>query len=194
MYVEQVNHPPPVTTTTRTIHQTNGTAVIGTVTYSDQLEADLATGVRGGNKFRLIARIWWGMHGHQLEGYAAFRTAQARRTFAQLHADFDQHLDPRWRWATNTGDAVATTVATIAPAHTQKAAKLQATFLTTQELDAATRAWITAQGGVLALDGRRMVARRSNGTTTRPFPVLDACWSHTANAVRRLMNGTGHWA
>ena len=67
---------------TQQIHQANGTTVIGTRQFRDQIEADLATGVRGGNKFRLIARIWWHKcetlaQVHDADAYLAFRTAQA---------------------------------------------------------------------------------------------------------------------
>ena len=83
---------------TTTVFATNTARAIGTRTFTDQLEADLAVGVRGGNKFRLIARIWWPLHGHNdLAGYEAFRAQQARRTFAQIHADFDHALPPQWQ-------------------------------------------------------------------------------------------------
>lgn len=83
---------------TTPVFATNTARVIGHRQFRDLLEADLATGVRGGNKYRLIARIWWHLHGHNdLEGYEAFRTAQARRTFAQIHTDFDHALPPQWQ-------------------------------------------------------------------------------------------------
>lgn len=172
-------------TITQTIHQTCGTRTIGTRTFRNQLDADLATGVRGGNKARLIARIWWGMYGgFDTDGYEAFRAAQIKRTFAQLHADFDQHLDARYRWSTNTSEPQQ---ATPARAHSVKAAKLQASFLRTPDLTPAQRAWITAQGGVLALDGRRMqVAVRG---AVRTFTVLDSSWFVTAQAIAKLMDG-----
>ena len=89
---------------TTTIHAPNSTTVIGARTFATQLDADLATGVRGGNKFRLIARIWWHMStgmasAHNEAAYLAFRTQQARRTFAQLHADFDSYLPAQWQAA-----------------------------------------------------------------------------------------------
>ncbi|MFZ9619976.1 MAG: hypothetical protein ACO289_02135 [Prochlorococcaceae cyanobacterium] len=84
-------------TITTTVFATNTARAIGTRTFTDLLEADLATGVRGGNKYRLIARIWWHMNGHLLEGYEAFRTAQAKRTFKQLHTDFDCYLPAQWQ-------------------------------------------------------------------------------------------------
>ena len=66
--------------------------------FRTQLEADLQTGVRGGNKFRLLARIWWHMNGTRDDaGYQAFRAANAKRTFAQLHADFDHTLPAKYQ-------------------------------------------------------------------------------------------------
>ena len=87
---------------TQTVYQTNGTAAIGTRQFPNQLEADLATGVRGGNKHRLIARIWWHQQGslaaiNDEMAYFVFRTNQQRRTFAQLHADFDHLLPTQWQ-------------------------------------------------------------------------------------------------
>jgi len=87
---------------TQTVFQTRGIRAIGTRTFATLLDADLATGVRGGNKHRLIARIWWHM-GTDLAAisdeaaYLAFRTQQERRTFAQLHADFDSYLPTQWQ-------------------------------------------------------------------------------------------------
>lgn len=94
MLWEFTTHHPVIT---QTVFATNSSRAIGTRTFPDLLEADLATGVRGGNKHRLIARIWWHMHGHQLEGYEAWRTAQARRTFKQLHDEFDCWLPAQWQ-------------------------------------------------------------------------------------------------
>ncbi len=155
------------------------------IAFRDQLEADLATGVRGGNKFRLIARIWWHLHGHNdLEAYEAFRTAQARRTFAQLHADFDYTLPPQWQAKHPHQVAPAA-----APAPTAKAAKLARTFHRTADLSDQQRDWIEAQGGVLALDHQRVLltAGRLAG---RSFPLLDSSWHGTAQAIAKILAGT----
>ena len=155
------------------------------IAFRDQLEADLATGVRGGNKFRLIARIWWHLHGHNdLAAYETFRTAQARRTFAQLHADFDHVLPTQWQ---AKGARQAAPAA--APAPTVKAAKLARTFHRTADLSDQQRHWIEAQGGVLALDHQRVLltAGRLAG---RSFPLLDSSWHGTAQAVAKILAGT----
>jgi len=66
------------------------------VSYDTQLDADLATGIRGGNKARLVARCYVACM--QYEGmlsnpdYEAFRAAHIGKTFAKLHELFDQVL------------------------------------------------------------------------------------------------------
>jgi hypothetical protein len=145
--------------------------------------------VRGGNKHRLIARIWWhlGRNLAQINdeaAYLVFRTKNETRTFAQLHADFDYILPTQWRAAV-VAPAGAPAAAPAPRAITVKATKLQASFARTADLGPAERAWIEAQGGVAALDQCRMAL--PNGRT---FPVLDTSWFTTAQAVRKLMAGT----
>ena len=69
-------------------------------TYKTELEADLATGIRGGNKARLVARIYVALENEgktRLYEYATFRAAYIKKTFAQLHEEFDFVLPVQYR-------------------------------------------------------------------------------------------------
>lgn len=159
-------------------------------TYASQLEADLSTGVRGGNKYRLIARCWLASGcgadcGMSLDQYETFRTAWERETYARIHATFDAVLPARFRW----DSAPVAPAAPVARPASKKAEKLAASFARTPDLTDAERAWIVARGGVEALDGRKMrlVSGRLAG---RSFSVLDGSWYTTAQAIRKLMTGS----
>lgn len=152
-------------------------------TYASQLEADLSTGVRGGNKFRLIARCWVAARygadcGLNAADYDRFRTEWSRKTYAALHQAFDNVLPAQYRAA---GARVA---ASAAKPLSKKAEKLARSFERTPELSAEQRAWVIAQGGVEALDGRRCVM--ANG---RIHAVLDGSWYGTAQTVQHLIEG-----
>lgn len=86
-------------TVTRTAYVPNGTTAVATYEFGTQLEADLATGIRGGNKFRLIARCWvaaaYGAQcGLTTDQYDRFRAQWERKTFGAIHRAFD-HVLPR---------------------------------------------------------------------------------------------------
>lgn len=77
--------------------------------FDSQLEADLSTAVRGGNKQRLVARAYTalinarGMTGspvsvnEQIEAYEDFRAIWVKKTFAQIHEAFDYVLPEKYR-------------------------------------------------------------------------------------------------
>lgn len=153
-------------------------------TFASQLEADLATGVRGGNKFRLIARCFVACQKAQLvkaDEYDEFRALWAKATYAKLHETFDQFLPQQFR-----ADKGAAPAAAPAPAKelTKKAEKLAKTFDRTPDLTAEQRQWVRDQGGVEALDSRRL--RLANGRT---FPFLDGSWFITAQHIQGILDG-----
>ena len=77
--------------------------------FESQLEADLSTAVRGGNKQRLVARVYTalinarGMVGkpisvnEQIKAYEDFRAIWVKKTFAQIHEAFDYVLPEKYR-------------------------------------------------------------------------------------------------
>lgn len=78
-----------------------------TTTCHLQLEADLATGIRGGNKYRLIARCWVAARygadcGMDATDYDRFRAEWGRQTFLKIHEAFDQLLPLQFRADTRT--------------------------------------------------------------------------------------------
>jgi hypothetical protein len=161
-------------------------------TYASQLAADLSTGVRGGNKFRLIARCWVASRygadcGMTADQYETFRARWEKQTFARIHSTFDAVLPVQFRSAAARRAATAT-APRAARELSKKAEKLAASFARTSELTDAERAWIVDQGGVEALDGRklRLVSGRLAG---RCFTVLDGSWHGTAQAIRKLIAG-----
>lgn len=167
---------------TTLIRATNHTTVIGSREFEDQLQADLATGVRGGNKARLIARAW--VYGakepHDIDAYLAFKASLIGNTFAQIHQAFDHVLPNHYR-ASGHKELVP---ASVAQPITRKATKLAASFDRTPDLTPVQRDWVTAHGGVIALDKRRI--QLFNG---RSFPVLDTSWHITAQRITKLMTG-----
>lgn len=81
---------------------TRAKELAGQFEFDTQLDADLATGVRGGNKARLIARCYVAMNerlGRECgpKAYVEFRAAWIKKTFAQLHDYFDQYLPAQYR-------------------------------------------------------------------------------------------------
>lgn len=173
-------------TITTPVFGPRSTYAIGTRTFRDQLEADLATGVRGGNKHRLIARIWWHLHGHNdLAGYATFRAQQERRTFAQLHADFDHCLPPQWAWSKPEAAPAPAAPAAAPKATTPKLERLIRTFNTTSDLADAQRDWVLAQGGVEALATARVI----NPANGRTWGLLQSSWFATSQTIWHLMRG-----
>ena len=88
-------------TVTRTAFPRNAAPVV--YTFETVLEADLATGIRGGNKYRLIARCWVAAgHGAECglnaDDYEQFRAAWEKQTFAKIHATFDHLLPTEYRY------------------------------------------------------------------------------------------------
>tara|TARA_Y100000004_G_C8748765_1_gene341447 strand:- start:232 stop:504 length:273 start_codon:yes stop_codon:yes gene_type:complete len=70
--------------------------------FKTQLEADLATGIRGGNKARLIARCFVAycdryIHPCSDDEYQKFRALWMKRTFAKIHEEFDHVLPVKYR-------------------------------------------------------------------------------------------------
>lgn len=158
-------------------------------TFASQLEADLATGVRGGNKFRLIARCWVAARygadcGLAADQYDRFRAAWSRQTFAAIHNAFDHILPAQYRAAGSKPAAQPAPAAPTAKAITRKAEKLARSFERTTDLNAEQRAWVIAQGGVEALDSRRL--RLASGRT---FPFLDSSWFVTAQHIQGVLDG-----
>ncbi len=165
-----------------TAHVENRTAY----TFATQLDADLATGVRGGNKFRLIARCWvaagFGAEcGLTTDQYDHFRAQWERQTFDAIHQAFDHLLPRQFRAA---GAQVAAPVAPAVKPLSKKAEKLARSFERTPDLNAEQRAWVIAQGGVEALDARKV--RLANG---RVFAFLDNSWHGTAQAIQGVIDG-----
>ena len=155
-----------------------------TTTFATQLEADLATGVRGGNKFRLIARCWVASNGSTgVATYEAFRAAWQNQTFAKLHATFDHILPVEYRSAANKR-AAATTAPAVKKPLSKKAEKLARSFERTADLTPEQRQWVRDQGGVEALDSRRQGL--PNGRT---FPFLDSSWYITAQTIQKVIDG-----
>lgn len=153
--------------------------------FATQLDADLSTGVRGGNKFRLVARCWVATNygadcGLDSNDYDRFRDEWSRQTFAKIHQAFDHVLPQQFR--ANKGPAPA--AAPVAKELTKKAQKLAKSFDRTTDLTAEQRAWVLANGGVEALDARKM--RLPNG---RVFPFLDTSWYLTAQHIQGVIDG-----
>ena len=88
-------------TITRTAFPRNADPVV--FSFETQLDADLATGIRGGNKARLVARCWvatkYGAEcGMNADDYDRFRTAWNKRTYQQIHQAFDHLLPQEFRY------------------------------------------------------------------------------------------------
>lgn len=75
-------------------------------TFKSQLEADLSTGVRGGNKARLVARCYVATckaidpslaELTNAEAYNEFYKINAKKTFNKLHEEFDAVLPIEYR-------------------------------------------------------------------------------------------------
>ncbi|MGA1013487.1 MAG: hypothetical protein ACO3RL_12370 [Vulcanococcus sp.] len=172
-HIEGVEIKPPVTYTTALLENTSATE------FATQLEADLATGVRGGNKFRLIARCWVAANGATgVATYEAFRAEWQDHTFAFIHVTFDHVLPAKYRAGKTAAPAAD------AKELTKKAQKLARTFEHTTELTAEQRQWVRDQGGVEALDARRVAL--PNGRT---FPFLDNSWYGTAQTIQGVIDG-----
>lgn len=87
-------------TVTRTALQRNAEPIV--FSFDTQLEADLARGIRGGNKARLVARCYLavlrGNNAPYIEtAYAEFRDAMVKKTFHALHEQFDHILPAEFR-------------------------------------------------------------------------------------------------
>ena len=70
--------------------------------FETQLEADLATGIRGGNKARLIARCFVAYCDRCISPcsdteYQEFRAFWMKSTFARIHEEFDNVLPAKYR-------------------------------------------------------------------------------------------------
>lgn len=183
MHTEGVEITTAMTFTTTLVENTAAT------TFASQLEADLATGVRGGNKFRLVARCYVACQRNPhttapLSGmdYDQFRAVFAKKTFRQLHEIFDLFLPLQYR-----ADKGAAPAAAPAPAKqlSKKAEKLARSFERTPDLNDEQRQWVRDHGGVEALDARKM--RLPNG---RVFAFLDNSWHGTAQAIQGVIDGT----
>lgn len=164
--------------TTNLIENTSAT------TFATQLEADLATGVRGGNKYRLIARCFVACqkaHLVKAAEYDEFRALWSKATFAKIHETFDQFLPAQYRADKAAGP--------VAPAPkkelSKKAQKMAKSFATTKELTDEQRQWVIDQGGVEALDGRKQRVV-SNGAT---FAFLDGSWFIQAQIIQACIDG-----
>lgn len=156
------------------------------ITFATQLEADLATGVRGGNKARLVARCWVAIvnapgPNEHIGTYEEFRAIWITKTFATLHQVFDHMLPVQFRWDKKAGP--------VAPAPkkelSKKAQKMAKSFAKTKDLTAEQRQWVIDHGGVEALDNRkqRVVA---NGAT---FAFLDGSWFIQAQIIQACIDG-----
>jgi len=77
--------------------------------FDSQLEADLSTAVRGGNKQRLVARAYTTLINargevgppvsvnQEIAAYEDFRAIWVKKTFAQIHEAFDYILPEKFR-------------------------------------------------------------------------------------------------
>jgi len=67
------------------------------LTFKTQLEADLATGMRGGRKAKLIARIWIAIHqgqsSFQDSDYQSFRSKWMNRTMFDIKQCLSAHVE-----------------------------------------------------------------------------------------------------
>lgn len=52
---------------------------------------------RGGNKERLVARIWVALNGQKSEGFEEFLKTHKKMTFNGLHEQYDEHLPAQYR-------------------------------------------------------------------------------------------------
>ena len=117
-------------------------------TFASQLEADLATGVRGGNKYRLIARCWvaagYGAEcGLAADQYDRFRAQWERQTFAAIHQAFDHLLPVQFRAAGARASAPAAPAAK--PRNTKAWEKFQgAPARVAKEMALSLKAWGTS--------------------------------------------------
>lgn len=151
--------------------------------HATQLEADLATGVRGGNKYRLIARCWvatrYGAEcGLDVTDYDRFRTEWSRQTYAAIHLAFDHLLPLQYRADKGPAPAPATKPLS------KKVERLARSFERTADLNDEQRQWVRDHGGVEALDDRKV--RLSNGRTVT---LLDSSWYYTAQHIQGVIDG-----
>jgi hypothetical protein len=152
---------------------------------SNQLEADLETGVRGGNKARLIARCY--RFAGIPDDYEQFRATWIKKTFVQIHEAFDAILPQRYRYYRGGLFPAAAPAAAPDPKKelTKKAQKMAKSFAKTKDLTDEQRQWVIDNGGVEALDSRKQLVV-ANGQT---FPFLDSSWFIQAQIIQCCIEG-----